>query len=169
MRCTSSQSRGHRSVESNSHQTFEFSARKSCVKKRMRIPDEPSGGSHQRVVCWRYRKTVEISGERQSVTSQSACGSRTERVAPRRWNSARPLARPKACLPRTRVGNLPISSMGTVLARARVPLSTVGSRRASSGRAMTERRARARATPLARQTAAYQARRHLLRRQARHP
>jgi hypothetical protein len=50
MRCPSSQSRGHRSVESDSHKTIEFSARKACVKKRMRIRDEPSGGSHQTVV-----------------------------------------------------------------------------------------------------------------------
>jgi hypothetical protein len=35
MRCPSTQFRGHHSVESDSRKTFEFSARKSCVKKRM--------------------------------------------------------------------------------------------------------------------------------------
>ena len=36
----------------------EFSALKSCVKKRMRIPDEPSGGSHLRVVFSESEKTA---------------------------------------------------------------------------------------------------------------
>src|SRR6266702_7894602 len=40
---------GYRSVERDSQKTFEFSALKSCVKKRMRIRDEPNGGSHQTV------------------------------------------------------------------------------------------------------------------------
>jgi hypothetical protein len=50
MRCRSSRFGGHHSVESDSHKTFEFSARKSRLKKRMRIRDEASGGSHQTVV-----------------------------------------------------------------------------------------------------------------------
>jgi hypothetical protein len=50
MRCLGSRFSGHRSVERDSHKTFEFSARKSCFKKRMRIRDEPTGGSHQTVV-----------------------------------------------------------------------------------------------------------------------
>jgi hypothetical protein len=56
----SRQFRGRRSAESDSHKTSEFPARKSCVKKRMRIRDEPSGGSNQTVV-WRHsRKTIEL-------------------------------------------------------------------------------------------------------------
>jgi hypothetical protein len=49
LRCLSTQLRGHRSGESDSQKTFEFSARKSCVKKRMRIRDEARGGSRQTV------------------------------------------------------------------------------------------------------------------------
>ena len=37
MRCLWSHFGGHRSGESDSHKTFEFSARKSCVEKRMRL------------------------------------------------------------------------------------------------------------------------------------
>jgi hypothetical protein len=39
MRCLSSHFGGHRSGERDSHKTCEFSALKSCVKKRMRIQD----------------------------------------------------------------------------------------------------------------------------------
>ena len=52
MRGLSSHLSGHRPVEGNSHKTYEFSARKSGVEKRMRIRDEPSGGSRQTVVFW---------------------------------------------------------------------------------------------------------------------
>jgi hypothetical protein len=50
MRCCSSHFGGHRSCETDSRKTLEFSARKSSVKKRMRIRDEASGGSRQTVV-----------------------------------------------------------------------------------------------------------------------
>jgi hypothetical protein len=36
---------------------FEFSALKSCIKKRMRIREEPTGGSHQTVVFREPEKT----------------------------------------------------------------------------------------------------------------
>ena len=65
MRCLSSHFGGHRSVESDSHKTSEFSARKSCVKKRMRIRDEPSGGSHQSVVFRKSEETVRFPERRQ--------------------------------------------------------------------------------------------------------
>jgi hypothetical protein len=63
----SRQLRGHRSVESDSHKTFEFSARKSCVKKRMRIRDEPSGGSHQTGGLMAIPKTAEFPGIREGL------------------------------------------------------------------------------------------------------
>jgi len=50
LRCLSGHFGGHRSGDVDSHKTFEFSTRKSCVKKRMRIRDEPSDGSQQRVL-----------------------------------------------------------------------------------------------------------------------
>jgi hypothetical protein len=50
MRCLSNQFGCQRPFESDSHKTCGFSAPKSRVEKRMRIRDEPSGGSHQRVV-----------------------------------------------------------------------------------------------------------------------
>jgi hypothetical protein len=56
MRCPSTQFRGHRSVESDSHKTFEFSARKSCVTKRMRIRGESSRGSQQQEVVDKLRR-----------------------------------------------------------------------------------------------------------------
>jgi hypothetical protein len=50
---------------SDSHKTFEFSARKSGVKKRARIRDEPGRGSHLTVDFWRSQKTLEITGKPQ--------------------------------------------------------------------------------------------------------
>ena len=66
MRCLSCQLDGHRSGERDSHKTCEFSARKSCVKKRMRIRDEPSGGSHQTVVFSESEKTYELMEHRRA-------------------------------------------------------------------------------------------------------
>jgi outer membrane protein TolC len=66
MRSPSSHFGGHRSGESDSHKTFEFSARKSCVKKRTRIQDDPGRGSHLTVDFRRSRKTVEFWGSRRA-------------------------------------------------------------------------------------------------------
>jgi hypothetical protein len=57
-----SQFRGHPSMASDFHKTFEFSARESCVKKRVRIRDEPGRGSHLTVVWRDFRKRGEIPG-----------------------------------------------------------------------------------------------------------
>jgi hypothetical protein len=65
LRCLSSHFGGHRSVEGDSHKTCEFSTRKSCVEKRMRIRDEPSGGSHQSVVFRESEETVRFPGRGQ--------------------------------------------------------------------------------------------------------
>jgi hypothetical protein len=67
MRCLSSQFGGHYSVEIDSHKTFEFSARKSCVTKRMGIRDEPSDGSHQTVVFRDSNETVRLMGWPQAL------------------------------------------------------------------------------------------------------
>ncbi|PYK12535.1 MAG: hypothetical protein DME65_03880 [Verrucomicrobia bacterium] len=61
MRRHSSQRSGRRPVESDSQETHEFSARKTCFTKRLGISDEPSDGRHQWVVCCRSKKTVENS------------------------------------------------------------------------------------------------------------
>ncbi len=62
MRRLSSNLGGHRSVESDSHKTCEFSALKSRVKKRTRTRDEPSGGSHLSVVFRESEETVDLTG-----------------------------------------------------------------------------------------------------------
>ena len=51
MRCLSSHFGGHRLGDRNSHKTFEFPARKSCIEKRMRIRDEPTAA---RIKGWYF-------------------------------------------------------------------------------------------------------------------
>jgi hypothetical protein len=79
MRCLASHLGGHRSVQSDSHKTFEFSAPKSCVEKRMRIRDVPSRGSRQTVVFWLVSRVNELT--------------RLNRVAAQR-DSRNPIAQP---------------------------------------------------------------------------
>ena len=66
MRCLSRHFRGHRSIEGDSHKTIEFSARKSCAEKRMRIREVPNGGSHQRVLFSESKKRVGFMRQRQA-------------------------------------------------------------------------------------------------------
>jgi hypothetical protein len=79
MRCLSSQFSGHRSVESDSHKTYEFSAPESYVEKRMRILDEPSGRSHQTVDFSESEKRYDLT-----TLPAGRCGCETKK--PRQTN-----------------------------------------------------------------------------------
>src|SRR5436190_829108 len=60
MRWISSHSAGQHPNESDSHKTDGFSARKSCIIKRLAISDEPDDRRQHSVVCWTSDTMVEI-------------------------------------------------------------------------------------------------------------
>jgi hypothetical protein len=59
MRWLSGHLAGRRPVETNSHNTLGFSARKSRAIKGVGISDKLAEANHNWVFCWRSEKTVE--------------------------------------------------------------------------------------------------------------
>src|SRR5258705_10330313 len=56
-----------RPIELDSQEWYEFSARKSCFRKRTAIRERTDSVRHYSVLCWRSEKTVENPRQMQSL------------------------------------------------------------------------------------------------------